>query len=376
MIQAQYPNIPYYHVPILEKLFRSLLTTTFTNLNLKIFEGDLLASKVNTDEIISFVDGILGVEFRTWREIDVTKLKNTIKSSTAYVVLLEGLSNHMRDYINRAFEGEKSYIGAIQIIGANSVQWTFYKQYLSPHYRYVDKELRIFYTMDEEDRDDDLEKRWKQLPFQSVQWENLNARHTIFDAYETFDHAVLLVRLNEMLSGRLVQLAEDVLLRLGDLNPQLPTTLYAAFKSFYSLQTSEDFSHVAISCRRFVEQLADTLYPPREEKVNGREVNAAKYRNRLWAYVQERINVSKQAKDLVQVSLQDLGSRIDTLYELANKGAHAEIVLLDLDRLLIGLVTVTYDLLSLAPPPMEVPVEPHLPEIYKFIKTLDEDGEE
>jgi hypothetical protein len=86
-----------------------------------------------------------------------------------YVVLLEGLSDHMRDYINHTFKGEESYIGAIQIIGANSIQWNFYKRYLSPHYRYVDKELRIFYTMGEEDtRDDDLEMKWKQFPFQAV----------------------------------------------------------------------------------------------------------------------------------------------------------------------------------------------------------------
>ena len=80
--------------------------------------------------------------------------------------------------------------------------------------------------MGEEDaRDDDLEIKWKQFPFQAVQWENLNARHTIFDAYADFDHSVLLVKLNEILSSRLTQLAEDVLLRLGDLNPQLQSDI-------------------------------------------------------------------------------------------------------------------------------------------------------
>ncbi len=127
-----------------------------------------------------------------------------MRSSVSYVVLLEGLSDHMRDYINHIFKGERSYIGAIQIIGANGIHWGLYKQSLSPHYRYVDKELRIFYTMGEEDtKDDGLEIQWKQLPFQAVQRENLNARHTIFDAYEDFDHSVLLVKLNEILSSRL-----------------------------------------------------------------------------------------------------------------------------------------------------------------------------
>jgi hypothetical protein len=77
---------------------------------------------------------------------------------------------------------------------------------------------------------------------------------------------------------------------------------------------------------------------------------------------------------LVKTGLQDLGSRIDKMDLLANKGLHANITLLEVDRLLIALVTVTYDLLSLTPPPTEVPIEPHLSEIYKFIATIEKEG--
>ncbi len=374
MLSAQYPNTQY-NFPVLEKLFRSLLNTNFNNLNLKIFEGDLLVYEyVNTDKFNLLVNGILGIDFRTWRDINTDKLKKIMNSSVPYVVLLEGLSDHMRGYINHTFKSEESYIGAIQIIGANSIQWDFYKRSLSPHYRYVDKELRIFYTMGEEDtRDDYLETKWKQLPFGAVQWENLNARHTVFDAYEDFRHSVLLVRLNEILSSRLAQLAEDILLRIGDLNPKLPPILYAAFKAFYSVQTPEEISQVAISCRRFIEELANTLYPAKKEQVKGRDVDASAYRNRLWAYIEERLEASKQTRDLVKTGLKDLGSRIDKMDILANKGAHNNITLLEVDRLLIALVIVTYDLLSLTPPPVEVPIEPHLSEIYKFIETVDKD---
>ena len=375
MLTAQYPST-LYNFPVLEKLFRSLLRANFTNLNLKIFEGDLLVYEyANTVEFNPIVNGVLGTDFRTWRDINTDKLKKTMRSSMSYVVLLEGLSNHMRDYINHIFKEEKSYIGAIQIIRANSIQWKLYKQSLSPHYRYVDKELRIFYTMGEEDtKDDGLETQWRQLPFRAVQWENLNARHTVFDAYEDFNHSVLLVELNEILSSRLAQLADDVLLRLGDLNPELQIILYAAFKAFYSVQTPEEISQVAISCRRFIEGLANTLYPARKKQVKGKDVGPEKYRNRLWAYVEERLVASKQTKELVKIGLEDLGSRIDTIDLLANKGLHANITLLEIDRLLIALITVAYDLLSLTPPPIEVPIEPHLPEFYKLIEAIKEEG--
>lgn len=131
---------------------------------------------------------------------------------------------------------------------------------------------------------------------------------------------------------------------------------------------------VAIFCRRLIEGLANTLYPARKEQVKGRDVGPEEYRNRLWAYVEERLDASKQARDLVQKSLQDLGSRIDKLDKLANKGLHASTTLLEIDRLLIALVTVAYDLLSVTPPPIEVPIEPHLPELYKLIEAIKEEG--
>jgi hypothetical protein len=377
MLSAQFPKT-LYNFPVLEKLFRSLLSMNFNNLNLKIFEGDLLVDQyvvvnqyISASAVNSTTEDILGTKFRTWQGIDAKRLKKTILSSPIFVVLLEGLSPHVRDYLNDIFKRERSYIGAIEILAANPIQWKLYKQSLSPHYRYINKELRIFYMMGEEDtKDDGLEAKWKELPFHAVRWENLNARHTIFDIYADFDHSVLVSELNEILSSRLAQLAEDILLRLGDLDPRLQSILYAAFKAFYSVQTSEEIAQIAISCRRFIEGLANTLYPPKEESIKGRNLGPEAYRNRLWAYVEERLDASKQTRDLVKTGLQDLGSRIDKIDTLANKGLHADITLVEIDRLLIALVTVTYDLLSLAPPPLEVPIEPHLPEFDKFFEEI------
>ena len=78
IIQAQYPN-PRYNFPVLERLFYSLLATTFNNLNLKIFEGDLLVYEyINTNEFVPLVDGLLGISFLTWREINIEKLKKAM----------------------------------------------------------------------------------------------------------------------------------------------------------------------------------------------------------------------------------------------------------------------------------------------------------
>jgi hypothetical protein len=379
VIEAEYPEAPLYNIPILEKIFRALLAANFNNLHLKIFEGDLLVFdniyEYGENKINELVEGLLGTQFRNiWRDINPATFRDAIPTSVLYVVLIEGLSTHVRDYLIRFLKAEKSYIGAVQVYSANSYHWSFYKRDLSPKYRFVNKELRILHTMsDENDRDTDLETYWKQLPFTSVQWEDLMLRHTAFDAYESFDHATLVARLDDVLSEHLSQLSDEVLLRLGDLDPRLQDVLFTAYRTFYLIQTSEDIAQVAVSCRRFLEKLADALYPPRNETVKGREVKANMYKNRLWAYVEERLNTLEEERKFVQMGLTDLGKRIDKMYDLANKGVHHDIHFVDLDRLLIALVTITYDLLSLAPPPLELPVEPHLPEISKFIKSIIEE---
>jgi hypothetical protein len=374
VIHAEYPDLPY-NLPILDKLFLSLLMANFHKLHFKIFEGDLLVDDYfynQTEERIQkLLEGLIGIDFRTWRDIDKPKLWETIFSSRVYVIFLQSMNSYVRDYLIRIFKEEKSYIGAIEILGINNVQWLFYSQKLIPKYRYVDRELRILNTMsDEGGKDTGLETFWKELPFKSVQWEDLGLRHTPFDVYEAFDHAALLAKLNDVVSDHLTQVAGEVLLRIGDLNPGLQNTLHSAFRTFYMVQTSEDIAQVALSCRRFLTGLADALYPPRDEKVKGRNVNAAAYKNRLWAYVEERLDAFDAEKKLVLVALNDLGSRLDKIDDLANKGLHAEINFLDLDRLLIALVTVTYDLLSLAAPPTKLPIEPHLQEFTKFVREL------
>lgn len=379
-IQSEY-GIPY-NLPILEKFFQTLLKSNFKNLHLKIFTGDLLVyelvnDKTDEETMAKVIDGILGTRFRTWRNINPEQLVEAIFSVRIYVVTIEGLNTLVRDHLMKIFQTEISFLGAVQVYLGNPVQWTLYRHYLSPNYRYVDQELRLLYTLsNEEDKDAELEKHWKKFPFKAVKWEDLGAHHTILDVYESFEHAQLVAQLSDVLSNHLSQMSEDVLLRLGDLNPKLQLTLYSAFKTFYLAQTSEDIPQVALSCRRFLKFLADTLFPPRSEPVKDKPIDDSHYRNRLWAYVEERLGEHEREKKLVLVTLDDLGSRINKIDELAHKGVHNEISLFDLDRLLIALVTFTYDLLSLAPPPTELPIEPYGDEIINLFEEIAKPSQE
>ena len=80
--------------------------------------------------------------------------------------------------------------------------------------------------------------------------------------------------------------------------------------------------------------------------------------------------LKERERKLVVVQLEDIDWRMHRVNDLANKGLHDNISRSDLQRLLIALVVVTYDLLSLAPPPLQVPMTPHSAEIDKFAEGM------
>lgn len=229
--------------------------------------------------------------------------------------------------------------------------------------------------MDEKDtRNEDMAKHWRKLPFSSVTFEDLGVKHTIFDAYDSYEHACRVTDLSEILVNHLGDLADQVLLRLSDIAPQIPDMLYSAFQRFEHLETSEELAQASISCRRILEDLADAVYPPRKELVKGRKVTDKEYRNRLWAYISDCL--SSRDKELLLSELDDVGRRVDKIDALANKGIHDKVSLSEVRRLLLGEVILLYDLLTLAPPPMRSIVSPDEEILTKLTRGIDAEYDE
>jgi hypothetical protein len=82
--------------------------------------------------------------------------------------------------------------------------------------------------------------------------------------------------------------------------------------------------------------------------------------------------LKERERKLVVVQLEDIDWRMHRVNDLANKGLHDNISRSGLQRLLIALTVVPYDLLSLAPPPLQVPMAPHGGGIDKFAKRMIE----
>jgi hypothetical protein len=348
----------YYGTPITETCFRILLAQDPSQLHFRIFCGDLLISDYirDAEKRDELMRGLLRPPCPLWQSLhpDFSELMRTHR---IYVLVFEGIGNKICDVLHTTLEDNEAYLGALQVHEANPIHWILYGASLIPSYRLLGKELRLFCPVGNKDaRDEGMAEHWRKLPFSSVTFENLGWRHTIFGAYDSYEHACRVADLSETLVDHLDGVADQVLLRLSDIAPPLPDMLYSAFQRLEHLETSEDLAQASLTCRRILENLADVVYPPRKELVNGRRVGDKEYRNRLWAYISDCL--SSREKELLLAELNDIGGRVDKLYDLSNKGIHDKVSLSEARRLLLGEVILLYDILTLSPPPRKSPVPP------------------
>lgn len=132
--------------------------------------------------------------------------------------------------------------------------------------------------------------------------------------------------------------------KLLDLNPVIAEQLMLAFKAISS-DKEEEWSQALTTCRRLLEGLADELYPASKEKFNGRAVGQGQYVNRLWAFMDRAIQ-SESNKDLAKAHIDFLGSWLDKVNKLTNKGVHAELDRIEAVKSVFHTYLVVADLLE------------------------------
>lgn len=119
-------------------------------------------------------------------------------------------------------------------------------------------------------------------------------------------------------------------------------------------ENSEDWSNAVHSCRRVLQDLADALYPSREniiKKIQGKDrtikLGPDAYINRLVAYAEEHTD-SVRFQEIVGSHMGFLGERLDSVFQAAQKGSHTDIVSRnEADRYVVYTYMVVGDLMSL-----------------------------
>jgi len=140
-------------------------------------------------------------------------------------------------------------------------------------------------------------------------------------------------------------------LRLGQICPEALLKFVAVYRRSKE-NDPESWAQALTSCRRLLKDLADTLYPPTAVPVIGadgksRILTDDQFKNRLWQYIFEQTGRSTSS-DLLLASIQDLGNRIDRLYDLTSKGVHAEVSVFEANQCLIQMYILVGDILRIA----------------------------
>lgn len=140
---------------------------------------------------------------------------------------------------------------------------------------------------------------------------------------------------------------------IGYVVPDSVKKFSAVYENLIS-ENDEDWSNAVHSCRRILQDTADSLYPAREDKTVGTGPKAKviklgpdNYVNRLIAYVEENAG-SERYQDIVGSHLKYMGERLDAIFKAAQKGSHNVISSQDeADRYVVYTYLLVGDILKL-----------------------------
>jgi hypothetical protein len=352
-------------------LFQALLQ--FRRRNFLVHRGNVVhwAFGKSTEQIVQNASHIHSTAAATMSPEAYIDL---ITSARPYVQLLQGLTRHQAALVHESLTAADGYVGALGLHFDDPKHWAAYASSLPVTYRLVGTELRMCWrSFDGDDAELFVKERcehWRRTGmFGSVALEDVGVRETVFDVFETPEHAALETKTEDMLGDLLEGVACEVALRASDLDPRLVEALHAALQSLASAHTSEELAQASIACRRFLERFADRVFPPTADTRNGRKLGPAEWKNRLWTFAEDSLGAVGAGE--IGVRLGDIGSRIDWVAEEANAGVHRpDVDEIAVTRLVIGMTSLVYDLCLLSPPPHDLPGAGYEKEAMTIIRQM------
>ncbi len=292
------------------------------------------------------------------------RLHSTFNRATVYALIFENVTLSIAHELHEGLTNDEAYIGYTEVDYSYGPHLALFRNSMILRYRVQGKTCRIFYTMGEEDEKDRFELQSLQnLGFSDVDWEDKGAHKTIFDDYDTIEHFTQVESFKRMFSPYLEGGADgssELAMILEDLNPKLFNVLGAAVAALERARHEEDVAQVAISGRRYLEKLADVLFPPSDISYKGKKVGSGQYKNRIWAYVDSNVEDAD--------NLKVIGLQVDRLVEEFNAGLHSDRDRNQMLSTLVQLASLTAILLSLNPSEARKPYYAFEERILEFMK--------
>jgi hypothetical protein len=307
----------------------------------------------------------------TWSLLHEQRLRETFKTATVYALTFENMTKKIANQLHAALSAEESYLGLLEVDYTYGPHLALFRNSMITCFRIEGSSCRIFFSMGEEDdRDEQAPIEMRKLGYTDVDWEDRGAHGTIFDDFDTLEHFQRVANFCKAVTPHLIggaDEAHELVMVLEDLNPQLFNALGAAVAALERAQNEEDIAQAAISCRRYMEKLADTLFPARTSDHNGRKVGKEQYRNRIWAFIAENT-----AADTTRTAL---GREVDRLIEEFNAGLHGDKDKPRVLRALTDAATLTSALLALSPTEVRKPYYAHQKRMLEFFQEVSRKSE-
>lgn len=240
---------------------------------------------------------------------------------TVFGMVFDNMPCNLATELHEALFKHRGYMGALSVHLEFGPHLALYRNRLPPQYRLQGRRLRSFYSMGNMDGCDEHDLNdMRTLGYSDLDFEDTGAGRTIFDDFDTTRHFAKVAAFRTLLSGELAGGEDDayeLTMLLEDLSPKLFNALGAAAERLSEAENEEEVAQVALSGRRYLEQLADALFPPTDDSPSGRSLNKSAYKNRLWAFVEEAVAGDEER-------LNSVGKEIDRVVTEVNAGLHAD----------------------------------------------------
>ncbi len=318
----------YYGPPVMDRILGAGVVQK-TNRYMRVSIGDILtygAASASETPTVAFLVELCRKAYqpRVFDQIIRDRLEVTHGKCTVFCWLFQNMTATVANALHKKLVPDPAYLGAMDVEFSDPIHLWLFRNSLCERYRFYGPRCSVFYVMGEnEDPDDVILAAFEKHGF-TVSYEDIGARRTIIDSYDTLDHFKRIGDFERVFSGfdnLSVDCLSDVVCSLEELHPRLFDVFASAARGFERAETQEDYAQVALSGRRLLEKFADYLFPPRDEEWKGRKVGRSQYKNRLWAYIEQVIAGSVNADGC---ALTRLGKEADRLVDLFNAGLHAD----------------------------------------------------
>lgn len=300
----------------------------------------------------------------SWMKLKEDQLESTYGKTTIFTMVVYNITKNIALNLNNILHTHDSYLGAIELDYTYGPHLALFRNSIGNRYRVEGNKCNVLYSMgDLENSDTEYQiEHVKSYGFPNAQPEDNGAHNTIFDEYDTLEHhrnvKIFESNIASLINGGEDKASELVFL-LNDLNAKLFNSLAAGFRVLDEAASDEQVAQTSLSGRRYLEQLADTVFPPTDKKIAGRSLDKAAYKNRIGAFL---------SNNCKKTELQFLGTTLNKLVSELNSGIHGSRNKSDLLETFTKLAEFTYALLSLNPEQSRKPYFAYQTNMINFLK--------